>query len=232
MMPIRSKKKVHPPTVLTQEEVQRMFSKMNGTHLLMAKLLYGAGLRLMECLRLRIQDVEFGQNKIYIRGGKGGKDRMSVLPDNIREELRSHIDQVITLHHEDLVAGFGEVYLPNALERKYPNAARETGWQYVFPAKKRSLDPRSGRERRHHLLESGLQKAVKRSATQAGIHKKVGCHTLRHSFATHMLEHGVTIRVLQTLLGHADVKTTEIYTHVMKKDGSLGFSVISKGLII
>ena len=218
MMPIRSKKKVHPPTVLTQEEVQRMFSKMNGTHLLMAKLLYGAGLRLMECLRLRIQDVEFGQNKIYIRGGKGGKDRMSVLPDNIREELRSHIDQVIALHHEDLVAGFGEVYLPNALERKYPNAARETGWQYVFPAKKRSLDPRSGRERRHHLLESGLQKAVKRSATQAGIHKKVGCHTLRHSFATHMLEHGVNIRVLQTLLGHADVKTTEIYTHVMKKD--------------
>lgn len=218
MMPIRSKKKIHPPTVLTQEEVQSMFLKMNGIHLLMAKLLYGAGLRLMECIRLRIQDVDFGQNKIYVRGGKGGKDRLSVLPQNIRDELRSHIDRVILQHHEDLVEGFGEVYLPNALERKYPNAAREMGWQYVFPAKKRSIDPRSGREMRHHVLETGLQKAVKRAATQAIIHKKVGCHTLRHSFATHMLEHGVNIRVLQTLMGHADVKTTEIYTHVMKKD--------------
>ncbi len=216
--PIRSKKKVHPPTVLTQEEVQAMFLKMNGTHLLMAKLLYGAGLRLMECIRLRIQDVDFGQNKIYVRGGKGGKDRLSMLPKNVRDELHSHIDRVIALHHQDLVEGFGEVYLPHALERKYPNGSRETGWQYVFPARKRSIDPRSGRERRHHILESGLQKAVKRAVRQAEIHKKVGCHTFRHSFATHMLENGVSIIVLQTLLGHADVKTTEIYTHVMKKD--------------
>ena len=143
---------------------------------------------------------------------------MSVLPQNIRNELRAHIDLVIVQHHEDLVKGFGEVYLPHALDRKYPNAARETGWQYVFPAKKRSIDPRSGREMRHHVLETGLQKAVKRAVTQAGIHKKAGCHTLRHSFATHMLENGINIRVLQTLMGHADVKTTEIYTHVMKKD--------------
>ena len=143
---------------------------------------------------------------------------MSVLPQNIRNELRSHIDLVIVQHHEDLVKGFGEVYLPHALDRKYPNAAREPGWQYVFPAKKRSIDPRSGREMRHHVLETGLQKAVKRAVTQAGIHKKAGCHTLRHSFATHMLENGINIRVLQTLMGHADVKTTEIYTHVMKKD--------------
>ncbi|WDN90869.1 hypothetical protein BuS5_03840 [Desulfosarcina sp. BuS5] len=218
MMPIRSKKKVHPPTVLTKEEVQGMFLKLKGTHLLMAKLLYGAGLRLMECIRLRIQDVDFGQNKIYVRGGKGGKDRLSVLPQNIRDELRFHIDRVIVQHHEDLVEGFGAVYLPHALDRKYPNAARETGWQYVFPAKKRSIDPRSGREMRHHVLETGLQKAVKRAVTQSGIHKKAGCHTLRHSFATHMLENGINIRVLQTLMGHADVKTTEIYTHVMKKD--------------
>ena len=180
--------------------------------------MYGSGLRLMECIRLRIQDVDFGQNKIYVRGGKGGKDRMTLLPQNIRDELRLHIDQVIAQHHKDLTEGFGEVYLPNALDRKYPNAARETGWQYVFPAKKRSIDPRSGREMRHHVLETGLQKAVKRALIQAKIYKKAGCHTLRHSFATHMLENGVNIRVLQTLMGHADVKTTEIYTHVMKKD--------------
>ena len=180
--------------------------------------MYGSGLRLMECIRLRIQDVDFGQNKIYVRGGKGGKDRMTLLPQNIRDELRLHIDQVIAQHHKDLTEGFGEVYLPNALDRKYPNAARETGWQYVFPAKKRSIDPRSGREMRHHVLETGLQKAVKRALIQAKIYKKAGCHTFRHSFATHMLENGVNIRVLQTLMGHADVKTTEIYTHVMKKD--------------
>ena len=146
MMPIRSKKKIHPLTVLTKEEVQTLFMKMKEKHLLMAKLLYGSGLRLMECIRLRIQDVDFGQNKIYVRGGKGGKDRLSVLPLNIRDELRSHIDRVIVLHHEDLVKGFGKVYLPNALDKKYPNAARETGWQYVFPAKKRSVDPRSSQD--------------------------------------------------------------------------------------
>ncbi|MBF0351799.1 MAG: integron integrase [SAR324 cluster bacterium] len=214
--PMRSKKETHPPTVLTKEEVRKLLLKMNGTHLLMAKLLYGGGLRLMECIRLRIQDVDFGQNKIFIRGGKGGKDRVTILPQNIRDELKSHIDRVVSLHHQDLEAGFGEVYLPNALGKKYPQGARETVWQYVFPGKQRSIDPRSGKEMRHHVLESGLQKAVKNAAREAGIHKRVGCHTLRHSFATHMLENGVNIRTLQELLGHADVKTTELYTHVMQ----------------
>ncbi|HEB51407.1 MAG TPA: integron integrase [Desulfobulbus sp.] len=216
--PIRSKTSRRPPVVLTGEEVQRLFLHMDGTHLLMAKLIYGSGMRLMECIRLRIKDVDFGQRKLYVRGGKGGKDRVTVLPPNIIDELQHQIARVTALHHRDLEEGFGEVYLPAALARKYPNAARETGWQYVFPARKRSVDPRSGVERRHHVLESGLQKAVKRAARRAGITKRVGCHTLRHSFATHMLEKGVNIRRLQELLGHADVKTTEIYTHVMKKD--------------
>ena len=216
--PTRSKKDKRPPVVLTSEEVQKLFLYIEGTHLLMAKLLYGSGLRLMECIRLRIQDVDFGQRKLYVRDGKGGKDRVTVLPPNIVNELQQHIIKVTALHHRDLEAGFGEVYLPSALVRKYPNAARETGWQYVFPAKKRSIDPHTGVERRHHILESGLQKAVKRAVRRAGITKKVSCQTLRHSFATHMLEKGVHIRRLQELLGHADVKTTEIYTHVMKKD--------------
>lgn len=216
--PIRSKRQQRPPTVLTQAEVQRVFAHMTGKHLLMAKLLYGGGLRLMECIRLRVQDVDFGQGLIFVRGGKGGKDRTTILPKNLQEELQTHIQQVKVLHHKDFEEGFGEVYVPEALARKYPKAARESGWQWVFPAKERSLDPRSGREMRHHVLESGLQKAVKRAAELAGIDKKVGCHTLRHSFATHMLENGVNIRVLQELLGHADVKTTEIYTHVMARD--------------
>lgn len=214
--PIRSKKKPRVPTVLTQDEVQLLLNKMSGTHQLMAKMLYGGGLRLMECIRLRIKDVDFGHNTIYIRGGKGGKDRTTILPKNLRDELRLHIEKVIALHKEDLQEGFGEVYLPEALARKYSQAANETRWQYVFPAKKRSIDPRSGRERRHHVLESGLQKAVKLASNKSSLRKRVGCHTLRHSFATHMLESGVTIRTLQNLLGHADVKTTEIYTHVIQ----------------
>ena len=216
--PVRSKRKPSPPTVLTQEEIQQVLRMISGTHALMAKLLYGAGLRLMECVRLRIQDVDFGQNIFYVRGGKGGKDRTTILPQNIREELLLHIEKVTALHYRDIEDGFGEVYLPNALVRKYPNAARETRWQYVFPAKKRSIDPRSGREMRHHVLESGLQKAVKLAVQRAGIQKRATCHTLRHSFATHMLENGINIRVLQELMGHADVKTIEIYTHVMKRD--------------
>jgi integron integrase len=216
--PARSKRLTSPPTVLTQVEVQRLLATMEGKTALMAKLLYGSGLRLMECIRLRVQDVDFGQNLIFIRGGKGGKDRTTMLPQNLRDELQSQITAVKSLHHRDLEAGFGEVYIPEALARKYPNASRETGWQWVFPAKLRSRDPRSGKEMRHHVLESGLQKAVKRAAQETRIDKRVGCHTLRHSFATHMLENGVNIRVLQELLGHADVKTTEIYTHVMARD--------------
>ena len=203
--------------MLTQAEVQRLLAAMTGRHALMARLLYGGGLRLLECIRLRIQDVDFGQNLIFVRGGKGGKDRTTILPRNLREELQAHIEAVKALHHQDLEEGFGEVYIPEALARKYPKAARETGWHWVFPARARSLDPRSGR-RCVIVRESGLQKAVKRAARQAGLDKKVGCHTLRHSFATHMLENGVNIRVLQELLGHADVKTTEMYTHVMARD--------------
>jgi integron integrase len=216
--PVRSKRRPRPPTVLTQAEVQRLLAAMTGRHALMARLLYGGGLRLLECIRLRIQDVDFGQNLIFVRGGKGGKDRTTILPRNLRDALQAQIEAVKALHHQDLEEGFGAVYLPEALARKYPKAARETGWQWVFPARARSLDPRSGREMRHHVRESGRQKAVKRAAEQAGLDKKVGCQTLRHSFATHMLEHGVNIRVLQALLGHAEVKTTELYTQVMARD--------------
>lgn len=181
LAPVRSKRQPRPPTVLTQEEVQRLLTALSGTHALMAKLLYGAGLRLLECLRLRIQDVDFGQNLIFVRGGKGGKDRTTLLPQHLREALQGQIEQAKALHYHDLEEGFGEVYLPAALARKYPRAARETGWQWVFPARKRSRDPRSGREQRHHVLESGLQKAVKRAAARAGLEKRVGCHTLRHA---------------------------------------------------
>ncbi len=216
--PIRAKQKRHPPTVCTEDEIERIFEQMKGTHLLMARLIYASGIRLMECIRLRIQDVDFGQRQLFIRGGKGGKDRTTFLPKMIRDELRQHIERVKQLHRADLDQGFGEVYLPNALARKYRKAAWETSWQYVFPSKSRSIDPRSKKERRHHVLESGLQKAVKAAVRKTGIDKRATVHTLRHSFATHMLEHGTNIRVLQELLGHADVKTTEIYTHVMRKD--------------
>ncbi|MFO7568873.1 MAG: integron integrase [Smithellaceae bacterium] len=216
--PARSKRLASPPTVMTQAEVQRLLAAMDGKPALMAKLIYGSGMRLMECIRLRVQDLDFGQNLLFIRGGKGGKDRTTILPKNLHDELLRQVTAVKSLHHTELEEGFGEVYIPDALARKYPNASKAIGWQWVFPAKLRSIDPRSGKEMRHHVLESVLQKAVKKAAEKAGIDKKVGCHTLRHSFATHLLESGVNIRVLQELLGHADVKTTEIYTHVMSRD--------------
>jgi len=216
--PARSKRSARPPTVMTQSEVHRLLSVIEGKPALMAKLIYGSGMRLMECIRLRVQDIDFGQGLIFVRGGKGGKDRTTILPKNLRDEMLRQIAAVKTLHYKDLEEGFGEVYVPESLARKYPKASRSTGWQWVFPAKAISVDPRSGKKMRHHVLESALQKAVKRAAEKAGIDKKVGCHTLRHSFATHMLENGVNIRVLQELLGHADVKTTEIYTHVMARD--------------
>jgi len=216
--PIRAKRKRRPPTVLTQNEVERILEQMKGTHLLMAKIIYGSGIRLMECIRLRIKDIDFGQRQLFVRSGKGGKDRTTFLPRIVHDELFDHIERVKLLHRKDLEQGFGEVYLPNALARKYRNAAREASWQYVFPSKSRSFDQRTKKERRHHVLESGLQKAVKSAVKKAGIDKRATVHTLRHSFATHMLENGTNIRVLQDLLGHADVKTTEIYTHVMRKD--------------
>ena len=216
--PTRSKRRRNLPTVLTPDEVARLLGKMQGKHALMAKLLYGCGLRLMECVRLRVKDVDFGQGRVYIRNPKGGRDRTVILPGTIAVELQIQIDTVIALHQTDLQEGFGEVYMPAALARKYPNAAKEPGWQYVFPAKKRSKDPRSGKTMRHHVMESGLQKAVKQALNQTRIYKKASCHTFRHSFATHLLETGTNIRVVQKLMGHADVKTTEIYTHVMKND--------------
>ena len=216
--PTRSKRRKNLPTVLTQKETARLLGHLHGKHALMAKLLYGCGLRLMECVRLRVKDVDLGQSRIIIHQAKGDKSRSVMLPKSILPQLKAQIDAVVELHQQDLAKGFGEVYLPAALSRKYPHAAKETAWQYVFPSKKRSKDPRSGQIRRHHVLESGLQKAVKRALGKARIHKKASCHTLRHSFATHLLENGVNIRVVQKLMGHADVKTTEIYTHVMKSD--------------
>ena len=218
LAPIKARRHRNLPVVMTQAEVQRVLTQMEGTHALMAQLLYGGGLRLMECIRLRIKDIDFDKNKLFVRAGKGGKDRATLLPQATQDELRHHLKKVANLHKQDLADGYGETYLPHALARKYPTAAKELGWQYAFPAKKLSDDPRSGVTRRHHVLESGLQKAVKRAVQKAGIHKPVGCHTFRHSFATHLLESGTNIRVVQELMGHADVKTTEIYTHVMEKD--------------
>lgn len=216
--PIRSKKHKRLPVVLTTEEVKVLFLCMDGMNLLMAKILYGAGLRLMECLRLRVQDVDFGTGKIFVRAGKGGKDRVTFLPRMVREQLFEQIRRVEGVHLRDLQRGYGEAVLPKGLSLKYPNAAKEFIWQFVFPSKKISVDPQSGMKARHHVQESGLQKAVRRAAKQSEIAKHVTCHTLRHSFATHLLENGNNIRVVQKLMGHADVKTTEIYTHVMQSD--------------
>ena len=217
IQPVRSKKKPKLPTVLGKKEIKKFLQYIEGTHALMAKLLYGSGLRLMECVRLRIKDIDFDRKRIHVLG-KGKKWRSTILAKPIILELKRHIEKVKAVHHIDLEEGFGQVYIPGALTTKYKNAAMETRWQYIFPSKKRSTDPRSGAVRRHHVLESGLQKAVKRAAHKAGIDKRVTCHTLRHSFATTMLENGINIRMLQELMGHANVKTTERYTHVMDKD--------------
>jgi integron integrase len=205
------------PTVLTRDEVLTVIRRLSGNHKLMAQLLYGSGLRLMDCLRLRIQDIDFEYKTITVRDGKGEKDRVTPLPDTVLPDLRRQIERVRLLHEEDLAAGCGDVYLPYALEKKYPHAARELIWQYLFPASKRSLDPRTGKERRHHLDATGLQRAVKTAAQKAGIPKRVSCHTFRHSFATHLLQSGYDIRTVQELLGHKDVRTTMIYTHVLQR---------------
>ncbi len=205
------------PTVLTHEEAMSVIGRMKGTTQLMAKLLYGSGLRLMECLRLRVKDVDFGNHQIVVRDGKGEKDRVTVLPDSMIPALRTHLTDVEALHQKDLREGFGEVSLPYALARKYPNAPREWHWQYVFPASQRSKDPLTGEIKRHHIDESVLQKAVRQAAQIAGISKPVSPHTFRHSFATQLLQNNYDIRTVQELLGHKDVKTTMIYTHVLQK---------------
>ena len=215
----RAKRPKNLPTVLTKDEANLVLTVMSGTHALMAKLLYGCGLRLMECLRLRVKDIEFDSNQIIVRDGKGQKDRVTMLPEQLKTQLIEHLKRVRVLHEKDLKCGFGEVYLPYALSRKYPNAAKEWYWQYVFPSKKISRDPRSGKYRRHHANETALQRAVRNAARSVGISKPVSPHTFRHSFATHLLEAGYDIRTVQDLLGHSDVSTTMIYTHVLNKGG-------------
>ena len=205
------------PVVLDRVEVRDLLAQLDGREWLMASLLYGTGMRLMECVRLRIKDVDFLRHEIIIRNGKGAKDRVTMLPRSLSDALQRQVQRAQSVHQADLRDGFGETWLPKALARKYPHAAREIGWQYVFPASKRSRDPRSGLERRHHVDEQTLQRAVKSGLHRAGIVKIASCHTLRHSFATHLLESGYDIRTVQELLGHSDVATTQIYTHVLNR---------------
>jgi integron integrase len=207
------------PVVLNREEVQAILSRLNGTNWLIASLLYGTGMRIMECLRLRVQDVDMKRREILIRDGKGFKDRVTMLPVSLVQPLEAHLRKVREVHQRDLSQGYGSVYMPYALERKYPHAANEWGWQYVFPAAKLSTDPRSGAVRRHHVQEQAIQRAVKQAARDADLIKAATPHTFRHSFATHLLEGGYDIRTVQELLGHTDVSTTMIYTHVLNKGG-------------
>jgi integron integrase len=213
---VRAKRGARLPVVLTIDEVKALFSGMAGTSLLIAQVLYGSGLRLMELARLRVKDIDFGMHTITVRSGKGDKDRTTVLPESVRDKLRMHIEKIKALHDKDLTSGHGEVYLPEALGRKYPKAGKEWGWQYVFPSSRLSVDPRSGKIRRHHISEDIVQTAIANAVKKAGIVKHVSVHTLRHSFATHLLQGGVNIREIQDLLGHKNVETTMIYTHVLR----------------
>jgi integron integrase len=214
---IRAHKPKRLPTVLTKEEALQVIGALSGTYELMAKVLYGTGMRLMECLRLRVKDLDFAQQQIIVRDGKGLDDRVTMLPASLVIPLQEHLAQVQRLHAQDIAQRVAPVYLPFALERKYPHAGRLWIWQYVFPSDRLSKDPRTGIIRRHHAHESGLQRAISRAGRVAGLTKRISCHTLRHSFATHLLQQGYDIRTVQELLGHKDVKTTMIYTHVLNR---------------
>jgi len=221
---VRAKRPKRLPVVLSRQEVRTLFGFLHGVDWLMAMLLYGAGLRLMECLRLRVQDIDFASNQIVVRGGKGNKDRLTMLPAAVQEPLRRHLEEVKKHYQKDLEKGQGGASLPDALEKKYPNAPTEWSWQFIFPAAKLAVDPRSGKIRRHHLHETVLQKAVRAACRRAELSKHAGCHTFRHAFATHLLEDGYDIRTVQELLGHKDVNTTMMYTHVLNRGGRGVFS--------
>jgi integron integrase len=216
---LRANRPARLPVVLSRDEVRAVLAHIRPRYRLMVELIYGSGLRLLECLRLRVKDIDFDYGRIVVRDGKGMKDRVTMLPGRLRRPLKEHLAHAKTVHERDLQVGFGSVYLPDALERKYPNAHRSWMWQYVFPAAKRSVDPVGGRVQRHHVLEKNLQNAVANAARAAGITKPASCHTFRHSFATHLLEDGYDIRTVQELLGHKDVSTTMIYTHVLNRPG-------------
>jgi integron integrase len=213
---VRAKRGQKIPVVLSVEEIAKIFSHMADPNLLMAEIIYGSGLRIMELARLRVKDIDFEANTLSIRSGKGDKDRSTVLPVAVKERLRTHLEKVKSLHESDLAKGFGEVFMPDALSRKYPNAAKEWAWQYVFPSSKLSVDPRTGKVSRHHISDKTIQDPFKIALRKSGIPKHASVHTLRHSFATHLLQAGVNIREVQSLLGHKNVETTMVYTHVLR----------------